>query len=129
MSKGQYKYGTRLKSFIAEYKHVGQLRSEAEPGKDTSIRTSGSGQQPQQLPPKLYAVLRAALAWHRWNSPPAELNHPDKAAQARVDLRRAVRAYVGSSPRHNGSQPVAYDRLYKELGFQSGQTPPSCKTR
>lgn len=119
MSKGQYKYGTSMDSFIAGYKHVSQLRSEAEPNQSV----------PQQLPPKLYAVLRAALAWHRWNSPPAELNHPDKAAQARVDLRRAVRAYVGSSPRHNGSQPVAYDRLYKELGFQSGQTPPSCKTR
>lgn len=97
------------------------LRSEAEPNLSVP--------QQLQLPPKLYNVLRAALAWHRWNTPPAELDHPAKAAQARVDLRRAVRDYVGSSPRHNGSQSVAYDRLYKELGFQSGQTPPSCKTR
>jgi len=98
-----------------------RLRSEAEPNQSIP--------QPQQLPPKLYDVLRAALAWHRWNSPPADSTHPAKAAQARVDLRRAVRAYVGSSPRHNRSKSVAYDKLYEELGFQSGQTPPSCKTR
>lgn len=97
---------------------MSQLPSEA--------RIHQSDQLPQ-LSPKLYAVLRAALAWHRWNSPPADSTQPAKAAQARVDLRRAVRDYVGSSPRHNGSKSVAYDRLYKELGFQSGQTPTACK--